>query len=89
MTKDSHEHTKVGLVIDVLVITESNEEFIHQSRDISSTKIVLEPNPNNILSVGSIVDLQVRSLAENEEALIVKSEVTQISGHGIELRFLV
>lgn len=89
MTKDSHEQTKVGLVIDVLLITDDNKTFIYKSRNISTLSVVLEENENNTkLSVGSIVSLQVCCLPENEEAQIVKSEVTKISGEGIELRFM-
>lgn len=89
MTKDSHEQTKVGLVIDVLLITDDNQTFTHKSRNISSLNVVLEQNEDNDkLTVGSIVNLQVSCLPENEEAQIVKSEVTKISSEGIELRFI-
>lgn len=89
MMNDPHEQTKLGLVIDILLITEENERFIHKSRDISTHKVVLEHNAdNNKLAVGSIVDLQVCCLAENEEAQIVQSEVTRLSDDGVELRFI-
>lgn len=89
MMNDSHEQTKVGLVIDVLLITEDSEKFIHKSRDISAVKVVLEPNKdNNKLSVGTIVNLQACCMPDNKEVQIVKSEVTQISEDGIELRFI-
>ena len=89
MTKDSYEQNKVGLVIDVLLITDDNQTFTHKSRNISTLSVVLEENEDNDkLSVGSIVSLQVCCLPENEEAQIVKSEVTKISNEGIELRFM-
>jgi len=89
MTKDAHEQTKVGLVIDVLLMTDDDKAFIHKSRNISTLNVVLEQNEdNNNLSVGSIVRLQVCCLPEDEEAQIVKSEVTKISNEGIELRFI-
>lgn len=89
MTEDLHEQTKVGLVIDVLLITDDNKSFVHKSRNISTMNVVLEQNEsNNTLSVGSVVSLQVCCLPEDEEAQIVKSEVTKISKEGIELRFM-
>lgn len=89
MTDNKRDSQRVGLVIDIKLILEDKQEFVHKSRNISDTGVFLEHLEDDIpLTLGTHVILQVCSMLDDEEPPPVRAEVTRLTDEGIGLRFV-
>ena len=89
MTDNKRVAPRVGLVIDIKLTLDNEQEFLYKSRNISDTGVFLEhlEEPMSI-AVGTQVVLQVCSMLDDEAPPPVKSEVTRLTDEGIGLRFI-
>ena len=90
MKDNNRDSNRLGLVIDIKLIADDNQEYIHKSRNISDTGVFLEHLDDPLpLTLGTQVILQVSSMLNNdEEPPPVKAEVMRITDEGIGLRFI-
>lgn len=89
MTDNNRDSNRIGLVIDIKLIADDNQEYIHKSRNISDTGVFLEHLDDPLsLTIGAHVILQVSSMLNDEPAPPVKAEVMRITNEGIGLRFI-
>jgi len=89
MTTNQRNSQRVGLVIDIKLTLEDNQEFIYKTRNISDTGVFLEHREDQQpLTLGTNVILQVCAMLEDEPPPPVKAEITRITDEGLGLRFI-
>lgn len=89
MSSNQRDSSRVGLVIDIKLTCENNDEHILKSRNISDKGVFLEYNGDSIdCSIGTQVILQVCSQLGDEPPPPVKAEIMRITDEGIGLQFI-
>lgn len=80
---------RVGLVIDIKLVTDDKQEYIHKSRNISDHGVFLEHLDDPLpLTIGTHVILQVCSMMNDDPPPPVEAEVMRLTDEGIGLRFI-
>lgn len=89
MDSNKRGSNRVGLVIDIKLTCDDEQEYVHKSRNISDTGVFLEHNEVRVdLPIGSHVILQVCSQLNDDDPPPVKAEVARITDEGIGLQFI-
>lgn len=88
MSEDKRKEVRLGVKLEVCLITNESEHSLH-TRDLSNSGVFVESDSSFQLEVGTIVYMRVsQPFADGEEPPLVKAEVVRMDQDGIALKFL-
>lgn len=85
---DKRQSNRIGIVIDIKVVKNDDENAILKSNNLSDTGILLENSSVLSFEVDEVVTLVVHATLGDEPPQPVKAQVVRISAEGVALKFL-
>ncbi len=89
MSDNKRDSSRVGLVIDIRLMTDDNQEYVLKSQNISDTGVFLEYGDTALtLPIGETVTLQVCGMLADEAPPPVRAEIRRLTKEGMGLKFI-